>query len=297
MSPSRRVTSAKAIAILGFLVLLSTTYSLRTEVLSLNRIGFSADDARAAYDLRRSRETYPQRVEEYRVATKNYELQQAHYQEMLRLYQTNYDAYSKRLKDRYVPPQLPTKPHPPAPPELLKRLAEINAEFRDQRSNYFRIASTLNVVAWAAALALAGGLLYLLMFDVEGPRLYYVVILGLSFIFLIGPAFHTILSGIVGFMHEPSLSIPEEAGTPSSPQPVLPSDPSATPTPTAPPTETSEPTKKADLSAPRPAEKGEPTKKVDPNLKYSELMQVIDVFSSLKLTKISFQELTPGDAG
>ena len=37
--------------------------------------------------------------------------------------------------------------------------------------------------------------------------------------------------------------------------------------------------------------------KVDPNLKYSELMQVIDVFSSLKLTKISFQELTPGDAG
>jgi hypothetical protein len=37
--------------------------------------------------------------------------------------------------------------------------------------------------------------------------------------------------------------------------------------------------------------------KVDPNLKYSELMQVIDVFSSLKITKISFSELGPGDAG
>ncbi|MCA1686697.1 MAG: biopolymer transporter ExbD, partial [Planctomycetia bacterium] len=37
--------------------------------------------------------------------------------------------------------------------------------------------------------------------------------------------------------------------------------------------------------------------KVDPNLKYSELMQVIDVFSSLKLTKISFAELAPGEAG
>jgi biopolymer transport protein ExbD len=37
--------------------------------------------------------------------------------------------------------------------------------------------------------------------------------------------------------------------------------------------------------------------KVDPALKYSELMQVIDVFSSLKLTKISFAELTPNEAG
>jgi biopolymer transport protein ExbD len=35
--------------------------------------------------------------------------------------------------------------------------------------------------------------------------------------------------------------------------------------------------------------------KVDPNLRYAELMQVIDVFSSLKVTKISFQELGAGD--
>ena len=33
--------------------------------------------------------------------------------------------------------------------------------------------------------------------------------------------------------------------------------------------------------------------KVDPDLKYSELMQVIDVFSRLKITKISFAVLTP----
>jgi biopolymer transport protein ExbD len=37
--------------------------------------------------------------------------------------------------------------------------------------------------------------------------------------------------------------------------------------------------------------------KVDPNLKYSELMQVINVFSSLKVNKISFAELNPNDAG
>jgi biopolymer transport protein ExbD len=35
--------------------------------------------------------------------------------------------------------------------------------------------------------------------------------------------------------------------------------------------------------------------KVDPDLRYSELMQVIDVFASLKVTKISFAELTPDE--
>jgi biopolymer transport protein ExbD len=37
--------------------------------------------------------------------------------------------------------------------------------------------------------------------------------------------------------------------------------------------------------------------KVDPDLRYGELMQVIDVFAALKLTKISFAELTPDEAG
>ena len=40
--------------------------------------------------------------------------------------------------------------------------------------------------------------------------------------------------------------------------------------------------------------------KVDPHLKYSELMKVIDVFSSLKpkpLTKLSFSELGPDEGG
>jgi biopolymer transport protein ExbD len=37
--------------------------------------------------------------------------------------------------------------------------------------------------------------------------------------------------------------------------------------------------------------------KVDPNLRYSELMRVIDVFSSLGVTKISFAELDPSAEG
>ena len=35
--------------------------------------------------------------------------------------------------------------------------------------------------------------------------------------------------------------------------------------------------------------------KVDPNLRYEELIQVIDVFSSLKVNKISFEELGADD--
>jgi len=37
--------------------------------------------------------------------------------------------------------------------------------------------------------------------------------------------------------------------------------------------------------------------KVDPKLKYSELMQVVEVFSSLNVTKISFAELDPNAEG
>jgi biopolymer transport protein ExbD len=37
--------------------------------------------------------------------------------------------------------------------------------------------------------------------------------------------------------------------------------------------------------------------KVDPSLKYSSLIQVIDVFSALKVRKISFAELGPNEGG
>jgi hypothetical protein len=62
----------------------------------------------------------------------------------------------------------------------------------------------LTWVACIGALALVGGLLYLLMFDVDGRRLYYVIVLLISFVFLIGPSFHTILSTIVGFLEMPT---------------------------------------------------------------------------------------------
>ena len=205
MSSPRTLGWAKAIALIGFLALLCSTYYLRSEVLTLNRIGFSAEQLRAEYELERLKENYPHEVERYDVAKKNYELQVKHYEEMLSLYQTDYNAYVKRIEDEYKPPQLPNRPQMPASPQYNQKLSEINAAFRTQKYHYFQMTSMLNWIALAAALCLVGGLLYLLLFDTANGRLIYFFTLVLSFVFMIGPSFHSILSAIVGFMRAPGM--------------------------------------------------------------------------------------------
>ena len=187
MCGSRCIGVAKVVAITSFLVLLSTTYYLRTEVLKLNEIRFSADEARAKYEMEELAKEHPRNIERYNVELKNYEL------------------YAKRLKDEYQPPQLPYQPLPPKPPEYTRKLSEINAQFRTQKHHYFEATSSLNWVAWIAAVGLVGGLLWLVMFDTAGSRLVYFMTLVLSFVFMIGPSFHSILSAIVGFLEAPSL--------------------------------------------------------------------------------------------
>jgi len=203
---TRRIDAAKAVAILGFLVMLSTTYYLRADALTLNSIRFSADNIRAEYEIQRLKATYPERLEQHKVESKNYELQEQHYREMSELYHKDYEAYIKRIKDQYQPPQLPARPARPDSPEVQEELSKINAQFRAEKYRYFRVASILNGTAWAAAMLLVGGLLFLLMFDVDGQRWYYVVVLGLSFTFMIGPSFHSILSAIIGFLSPPSVN-------------------------------------------------------------------------------------------
>jgi hypothetical protein len=231
MDRSRLIPLAKVLSILGFLVLLTSTYYLRSEVLKLNRIGFSADQARAEYELAQLKENYPYEQERYKIAqdnyerdleeldrryeadVKNYELRRRHYEEMLGLYQTDYEAYVKRLKDQYKPPELPAaptppqkpaRPQPPQPPEYRQKLMEINNEFRGQKYHYFQATALLTWVALAAALCLVGGLLYLILFA-ENGRLFYFLTLVLSFVFMIGPSFHSILSAIVGFLEAPGV--------------------------------------------------------------------------------------------
>lgn len=194
------IVGAKILTMLGFLVLLSTTYILRGEALTLSRIGFSADKAKADLEHKRVVETYPERVERHEVAMKNYELQLKHYQEMLDLYHKDYKGYVARIQDKYTPPQLPQRPEAPLPVDVEQKMAEIKVEFRQQRFHYFRTTTTLNWVSWMSALALVGGLLYLLLFDLDGQRLFYVIVLILSFVFMIGPALQTLLTGIVGIL-------------------------------------------------------------------------------------------------
>jgi len=201
----RHVRIAKYVSLIAFLVLLYTTYFLRSEVLDLSRIRFSAENVRSDERIEEMKTTHPLRLEEHKAAMSNYDVQMKHYKKMLKLYQEDYDAYVKRLKDHYAPPALPTKPRMPRSPEVSEKLARIDVAFRRRQFAYFDRAVRLNWVACIAALALVGGLLYLLMFDTEGKRIFYIVILVLSFVFMIGPSFHSILSGIISLMRPPGI--------------------------------------------------------------------------------------------
>ena len=202
---NKSISIAKCIALIGFLSLVVCTYYLRSEVLTLSHIKFSADELRAENSLRQLRESYPERQEQYEASMKQYELQMAHYREMLDLYKNDYDEYVKRLEDQYRPPQYPNVPNKPEPPEIAEQLYEINAKFRSRKNQYFYTSSRLNWLACLAALMLVGGLVYLLMFDANGQRWHYLVALVISFVFLIGPAFHSIITGIIGFLEEPRI--------------------------------------------------------------------------------------------
>ncbi len=201
MDGGKSVTTAKVLTLVGFLVLLCSTYYLRYQVLELNRIRFSAGNVRADDRVKEMKATYPVRTAEYELQMKHYQTQMKQYREILELFQTDYDEYVRRVK--VAPLKLPRRPGKPRSPELSDQLVKINASFRAQQYHYFRSTSVLTWVACVAALVLVGGLLYLLMFDTQGQRLFYVVILVLSFVFMIGPSFHSILTAVVGFLRPP----------------------------------------------------------------------------------------------
>ena len=122
----RALNIVKLLTIVAFMVTLSATYYLRSEVLTLNKIRFSASNVRAEDDLRQMTESYPARLAEHEVESKHYRLQMDHYTRMLELYRTDYDEYVTRVKDKYAPPQLPWKPVKPESPELSDQLGRID---------------------------------------------------------------------------------------------------------------------------------------------------------------------------
>ncbi len=205
MSNRKLITVAKLMVLFGFLVLVLSTYYLRSEVLALSRILFSAEEFRTSNELEQLRESYPDRVKQYDAELKDYKLKQKHYREMLEMYQNDYDEYVKRIKDKYKTPNLPQAPEKPDSPEVAEKIFEINADFRARKHQYFEASTTLNWLACIAALLLVGGLVYLLLFDDQGQRWHYLAALIISFVFLIGPAFHSIMTGIIGLLQEPGV--------------------------------------------------------------------------------------------
>lgn len=203
MSDERRLVTAKLFAIGGFLVLLMITYWMRSEVLGLSRIHFSADEKNVELEQQRNRESFPDRQKQYEVSLKNYELQLKHYERMMAVYEKDLDEYAALTKDPLEPPQLPLRPSPPSAPEVEDQFRAIQTEFIMRRYRYFVVSEYGNWLACLAALSLVGGLLYLLMFDVTSNRLFYFMILVLSFVFMIGPSLQSMMTAIIGLMHGP----------------------------------------------------------------------------------------------
>ena len=199
------VVVAKLGAIAGFLLLVFGTYTLRSKVLVLSEIRFSADNVRVENDLRQLEESFPNRLEEHAVSMQQYELRVEHYEEMLDLYKNDYDEYVKRIEDKYTVPQIPIAPNKPRSPEISKQLYEINADFRKEKHQYFAQAIWLNRIATGAAMTLVGCLIFLMMFDTDSPRWHYLVAVVISFVFLIGPSFHSIMTGLIGVLEAPSI--------------------------------------------------------------------------------------------
>ena len=203
MSGERRLVAAKLLAIGGFLVLLMITYWLRSEVLGLSRIHFSADEKKVELEQRRDRDSFPERQKKYEVGLKNYETHLKHYEKMMSVYEKDLDEYASLTRSQLHPPQLPDLPEAPSAPEVQDQFRAIQTEFILRRYRYFVVSEYGNIIACFAALSLVGGLLYLLMFDVNSNRLFYFMTLMLSFVFLIGPSLQSIMSAVVGLMHAP----------------------------------------------------------------------------------------------
>lgn len=203
MSDERRIVRAKLCSILGFLVLVMTTYWMRSEVMALTRIHFSADEKKAELEQKRNHDSFADRQKQHEVALKNYDLQVKHYEKLMAVYERDLEEYAVLTKEQLHPPQLPQRPQPPTPPEVEDQFSTIQTEFATRRYRYFAMGEIANWIACGAALMLVGGLLYLLMFDADSNRLFYFLTMTFSFVFLIGPSFQSIMTAIVGLLHGP----------------------------------------------------------------------------------------------
>lgn len=197
---------AKIIVIASMLCLLGTTFVLRAKILTLVNFLMTGQDIVATERMDRFHAAEDDRQSEYVAALARFEIGMEQYRSLLQLYQDDLDAYRKRTNEGRMtqPPPIPEKPRLPRTPEVQRTLAEINSNFRDARNSYFRFATALNGFVAVCALLLIGGLLFLMFFDASNGRLMYIVVLAISFVFIIGPAFHSALTFAAYQLNPPS---------------------------------------------------------------------------------------------
>lgn len=200
------IVTAKIFVILSLLCLLSTTYFLRSRLLDLVDHLIDGQNVQAQERMDRFRASEEDRQAEYDAALSRFETGKERFRSLLELYQEDLEAYREQTNEGKVtqPPPSPQKPHPPSAPATQQQLAEIHQEFREARTRYFALASGLNSLVGIFSLLLVGGLVFLIFFETSGPRAVYVVILGLSFVFLIGPALHSALTFVAYDLRPPT---------------------------------------------------------------------------------------------
>lgn len=186
------------ITVSGFVILLFTVYILRAQVVEITAMKYRVEDESRKVSDRRYEENFELRKKDYELQKQAYQMRVAHYNKMVKRFQEDYDTYRKeRHPEAPIPPRLP---EPPSNPEEQKKVRELTTEFIAHRFGFYTTLYILCFVNLLGAAMLVGGIVTLILFERPKGRLAWLGLLVLSFVFLIGPAFHTILSALVGWL-------------------------------------------------------------------------------------------------
>jgi hypothetical protein len=201
----------KITVVLSIVGLLATSYFLRWNVLTLINHSMAAAEIAADERAARFREGSQARSEAFAAELARYKLSMEKYLAALtatnkKVEQTPEEQRQAAYREQQQyqrETQVPPKPTLEQSPETRERIATISDQFRQDQVKFFTVATRLNWVVGVMVMLLVGSLLTLIMFDAGGPRVAYVAVLILSFVFFIGPALYSFLAAFAWRMEPP----------------------------------------------------------------------------------------------
>jgi len=216
---NKAIAAAKLVLVLSTVGLLVISYGLRSRLLAMIWQSVSAQDIVATDQMRQYRESATDRETEYKARLAAFDAEMKVYLARIDLFVTDRDAYRRETQDGRAlqAPMLPVKPRPPRSPAVQDQLAQANEVFRTEREAYFRIAPAMNILAACFAIGVVGSLLFLICFDPRNGRIGYILVLVLSFVFLIGPALYSLITASVYRMPPPVYEDPYAGAYPYRP--------------------------------------------------------------------------------